>query len=55
VPRVSQFDGFIHIGNRAYDPHTHEEIDFDDFDVQTDQERFGGEPINKALEDLGLV
>jgi hypothetical protein len=41
--------GFLHIGNRAYDPRTHEEIDFDDYEVQTDQDRFSGEPISLVM------
>ena len=54
APRASSFDGFIHIGNRAYDPRTHEEIDFDDYDVQTDEQRFGGEPISLAMAKVDL-
>ena len=55
VPKPSQYDGFFHVGNKAYDPRTYEEVDFDDYDVQMDQERFGGEPIGTALARIDLL
>lgn len=55
APKPSQYDGFYHVGNKAYDPRTYEEVDFDDYDVQTDQERFSGEPIGLALARVDLL